>query len=170
MTQIGAGPKDGNAGRLTDEGLRAALERDHRVIDAGIEPFAASGAPGAGDHAALAGAMSGLRRHIYVEEEFLFPPLLDAGLVGPILVMLREHAQIWRTLDWIDLLVTDNAADEGLEPACQELMALLQRHNTKEEMILYAQADDIVDASTAARLLGVLASGHLPEGWVCQNL
>ncbi|HEY3459830.1 MAG TPA: hypothetical protein VGL52_03315 [Casimicrobiaceae bacterium] len=36
-----------------------------------------------------------LRRHAYVEHEILLPPLMKAGLVMPVLVMKREHAQMW---------------------------------------------------------------------------
>ena len=79
------------------ESLAAALEREHREIDAGIAASTAS----PWDPQPLARASRALRRHIYLEEEFLFPLLHQAepALAAPIFVMLREHAQIWGTLD-----------------------------------------------------------------------
>lgn len=56
------------------ESLAAALEREHHEIDAGIAAFTA--APG--DWQPLARAIRALRRHIYLEEEFLFPLLREA--------------------------------------------------------------------------------------------
>src|SRR5690349_23205860 len=87
--------------------LAAALEHEHHEIDAGIAAFTA--APW--DRQPLARAASGLRRHIYLEEEFLFPLLREAEprLAAPLFVMLREHAQIWGTLDSLE-----RAADAGM--------------------------------------------------------
>ena len=51
--------------------LADALEREHQEIDLGIAAFRADPRR----TAALGRALAGLRRHIYLEEEFLFPPL-----------------------------------------------------------------------------------------------
>ncbi|HET7045217.1 MAG TPA: hemerythrin domain-containing protein, partial [Gaiellaceae bacterium] len=55
--------------------LAAALEREHREIDAGIEAFDVESAENGGRVESLTGAISALRRHIYLEEAFLFPAL-----------------------------------------------------------------------------------------------
>jgi regulator of cell morphogenesis and NO signaling len=68
--------------------LGSALEREHREIDGGIEKFAAGLEAGGMDTEPLLQAMAGLRRHIYLEEEFLFPPLRANGMMMPIFVML----------------------------------------------------------------------------------
>ena len=56
-----------------------------------------------------------LRRHICLEEEFLFPLLCEAGpgLAAPVSGMLREHAQIWGTLDALERELAVGA-DTGL--------------------------------------------------------
>ena len=149
---------------MTTESLAAALQREHREIDAGIEEFVR-----AGDVWALTGAVRALRRHIYLEEEFLFPSLAGAGLLAPIFVMLREHGQIWTILDTLDAAVAGNAAPELLREACRRLTVLEQHHNPKEERILYPQADQALTPAAAARLQAFLASGELPDGWVCER-
>ena len=147
---------------METESLAAAFEQEHDEIDAWITAFAAS----PGDPQPLARAVRALRRHIYLEEEFLFPLLGEAqpGLRAPVFVMLREHAEIWATLD---LLEGRLGAAAGVEPLlCKRLASQLLHHNLKEEKILYPQADALPPAA-AGRLRAFLGSGELPEGWVC---
>lgn len=154
---------------MESETLSAALEREHREIDEGIETFTAALADGRADTTPLKRAMEGLRRHIYLEEEFLFPPLRDAGLMAPVLVMLREHGEIWRAMDRLDAAVARGPADGGAREMCDELLELLDRHNSKEEPILYPQADAVLKPEALDRLRDLLATGRLPEGWVCRQ-
>lgn len=172
--------------------LGHALELEHRVIDGGIETFIASlEAAATANSAPLNSALHGLRRHIYLEEEFLFPPLKGAGLMGPLFVMMREHGQLWRQmhavealLDVADLVEVQASPDAEAEPgrhalaasatkedalreACTELLALLDAHNAKEETIIYAHADAILGTVASNDLLAFLGSGSMPESWVC---
>lgn len=150
------------------ESLAAALEREHREIDDGIEAFTAGPPSKDRDARPLTRAIQALRRHIYLEEEFLFPALQQAGLVAPVFVMLREHAQMWATLDELERVLDAGTADAAL-PLCRQLTVQLQHHNPKEERILYPRADDALTASADERLRAFLSVGELPEGWVCQK-
>ena len=141
--------------------LAAALEREHHEIDAGIAAFAA--APW--DRQPLGRAIGALRRHIYLEEEFLFPLLREAepGLAAPVFVMLREHAQIWGTLEALE-----RAVDAGAGLALRKRLTVqLLHHNLKEEKILYPRAEDLLPPAAADRLRVFLGSGELPGGWAC---
>jgi regulator of cell morphogenesis and NO signaling len=82
-------------------------------------------------------AMGALRRHIFLEEAFLFPPLREAGLVAPVFVMLREHGEIWDSLDATAAQVGGDAAERTVDERCRTLLGQLERHNSKEEPILY---------------------------------
>ncbi len=145
--------------------LGAALEREHRQIDGGIEAYLA-GLDGPADPAPLLAALSGLRRHIYLEEEFLFPPLKAAGLMGPIFVMLREHGQLWNSMDAVEQLLADGADAGTRRKACTGLLALLDAHNSKEEPIIYTQADALLSEEAGRGLQAFLAKGTTPDGWV----
>lgn len=150
--------------------LGQALEIEHRQIDGGIEAFVASLGNGrALDPAPLNTALTGLRRHIYLEEEFLFPPLKAAGLMGPIFVMLREHGMVWRLMDGLEISLAGPADEATVRQSCMDLLSLLSDHNAKEEPIIYAQADEILDAAAGAELLAFLDIGTTPEGWVCSG-
>lgn len=151
-----------NRGSLAD-----ALEGAHREIDEAIERFVAQPSSTAG-RAAIAAAVGMLRHHIYFEEECLFPALRADGsdaLVAPILVMLREHAQIWHALDDLERAV--DAAGADVRSVCHRLLVQLQHHNMKEERILYPEADLALPEAAVERLTGVLESEGLPDGWIC---
>ncbi|QDZ15096.1 hemerythrin domain-containing protein [Humibacter ginsenosidimutans] len=144
--------------------LAAALEREHRRIDGGIEAYIADGGGERTD--LLRGAMEGLRRHIYLEEEFLFPPLREAGMMMPVMVMLREHGALWNAMDALDALLAEGAAPASIVDSCRELLGLLDAHNSKEEPIIYTRADDVLNAEASDGLRDFLTSGTTPEGWV----
>lgn len=144
--------------------LAAALEQEHHEIDLALEAFAAGEESGRPQPEQLSRAAAALRRHIYLEEEFLFPPLRAVGLMGPVLVMLREHGEIWRTLEELE-----HEAGQG-DPAtdrCRELLEQLGRHNAKEEPIVYPEGDTRLDEETKGRLHAFIDSGTMPQGWVC---
>lgn len=147
--------------------LETALESEHRVIDGGIEEYAAALSRGVHDAEPLRLSMAGLRRHIYLEERFLFPPLREAGLMMPIMVMLREHGSLWRAMDALDGMLAKDSGADALLSASRELLAQLDKHNSKEEPILYARADEVLDAAASSELSAFLEGGRLPEGWVC---
>lgn len=154
---------------MDTESLEIALEREHREIDAGIEGFAGDGSARVQDRAALADAIGSLRRHIYAEEELLFPPLRAAGLLGPVLVMLREHGEMWETLDSLERLLQSDD-DDPVAAARRQLLRQLQNHNAKEETVLYPQAEGMLTARAVACLRAFLDSGTLPPGWTCQHM
>ncbi|MEU8802896.1 hemerythrin domain-containing protein [Spirillospora sp. NPDC048819] len=155
---------------MENEPLSSALEREHREIDEGIESFTVALAEGREDTTPLKRAMEGLRRHIYLEEEFLFPPLRAAGLMAPVFVMLREHGEIWRTMDRLDAAVARGLADRQVRELSAELLEQLDRHNSKEEPILYPQADAVLTPEATGHLREFLAAGRLPAGWVCRQV
>jgi regulator of cell morphogenesis and NO signaling len=146
---------------MESELLAAALEREHHEIDEGIAAFTAS----PGNPQPLIRAIRGLRRHIYLEEEFLFPLLGEAqpALRAPVFVMLREHAQIWAALDVLEL---EPGGSSG-HALCRQLASQLLHHNLKEEKVLYPRADDALPPAAAERLRAFLGSGDMPRGWVC---
>ncbi len=152
---------------METESLAAALEREHREVDAGIAAFTAGSPSGGRERKQLARAIHALRRHIYLEEEFLFPLLHQAepGLAAPIFVMLREHAQLWQTLGLLEREV-DAGTGDPLQ-TCRRLTAQLLHHNLKEEKVLYPRADQVLPEPAAAKLREFASAGELPAGWVC---
>ena len=148
--------------------LGAALEREHHEIDEGIEGFSAGGVDADARARSLQRAIDALRRHIYLEEEFLFPPM-QADLAIPTMVMLREHGEMWHLMEGLEALVTSGAQAAEVTDACKTLLALLEQHNLKEEPIIYPQAEVTLDPAVSDQIEDFLASGTMPTGWVCQT-
>jgi iron-sulfur cluster repair protein YtfE (RIC family) len=148
-----------------DESLAAALEREHHEIDAGLDSLTRDG--GSPDVQGALRAIAALRRHIYLEEEFLFPPLSGGNLVAPLFVMLREHGQLWRTLDELEAALRASTDPAAVRECCSRLAVQLLHHNVKEERVIYPAADESLPPDIAARLRELLDTGVLPDGWVC---
>lgn len=146
----------------------AAMEREHHEIDAGIAEFGSRERTPEERADSLRRAIDALRRHIYLEEMFLFPPLRK-DLAIPTMVMLREHGEIWRRLDAIELTLDTDISDESLGTACDELLVQLDRHNEKEEPIFYEVADEKLDDAQAKKLRDLLKDGRMPPGWSCEK-
>jgi hemerythrin-like domain-containing protein len=149
--------------------LSAALEQEHHEIDAGIEEYMAGVSGGQASAEPLVRAMSALRRHIYLEEEFVFPTLRAAGMVPPVFVMLREHGQIWTAMDALEAEVAGELGGDAVLATCQALLGQLEAHNRKEETIIYPQADALLDTQAQEKLFAFLDSGEMPGGWVAER-
>lgn len=149
--------------------LSAALMCEHREIDAAIEAFIEKLDCGSVRPELLTETLEALRRHIYLEEVFLFPPIRDAGMVMPILVMMREHGQLWRTMGTLTDLLADGNDSLRLRDTCTQLLDQLVQHNSKEEPIIYPNADTNLPPQTNAELSRFIETGRTPDGWVCQQ-
>ena len=144
-----------------------ALEREHREIDEGLTSFGAGLAAGEWRREAFEPAARGLRRHIYLEEEFLFPELRAAGLLPPVIVMVREHGEIWHALDAIEAAAESDDLDAARR-VCATMLATLGEHNVKEEQILYPASDELIGPEGAEHLRGQIETSTLPVGWQCE--
>lgn len=156
----------GRGTTMSGEQLAAALEAEHRRIDSGIEDFLARRATGARARESLGAALAALRRHIYLEEVILFPSLRGGSLDMALFVMEREHGRLWDLLDALDQRQGQWGGAEARQ-LCQRLLQTLEKHNAKEEPVIYPQADEGLEDAAARRLGEFLATGQMPEGWRC---
>lgn len=154
---------------MPEESLSTILEREHHEIDAGIDAFLTKLAAGSVQPELLTTALEALRRHIYLEEVLLFPPLRVGGLMMPIMVMIREHGEMWQIMESLITQLADPADPEQLQQTCRQLVELLERHNSKEEPIIYPHADKDMPPQAATKLLKFIATGSTPDGWACQQ-
>ena len=149
--------------------LSAALKREHHEIDSGIETCVETLECGGVQPEPLTAALEALRRHIYLEEVFLFPPIREAGMVMPVFVMMREHGELWHTMNALTDLLADGADGGRLRDTCRRLLDQLDQHNSKEEPVIYPHADFSLPPPTRAELARFIETGHTPDGWVCQQ-
>ena len=147
----------------------AVLTQEHRDIDADIEAFAHGLSQGNPEPATLARAFAALRRHIFLEEELLFPAIARAGMTMPVAVMMKEHGELWGLMDHIDADAEAGAKVEAMTSACAALLAQLDRHNGKEEPIVYPRGAIDLTSSELAALERFIAEGTTPIGWRCRE-
>jgi len=148
--------------------VSAVLESEHRKIDTALAIFMDKLIGGRVQPELLTTALEALRRHIYIEEVFLFPAIPDDRMVMAIGVMLREHGRLWRTMDTLRGLLTDAKDVRRLADTCGELLDQLDQHNSKEEPVIYPQADHSLAPQKSTELARFIESGHTPDGWVCR--
>jgi iron-sulfur cluster repair protein YtfE (RIC family) len=119
------------------------LGADHRRLDRIVGDLGAMIEDGELERAeaTFADFDEGLRRHIRVEEELLFP-LFDrrTRMVGPSRVMTEEHRAMERLLDELGQAL---GGSERLSAARAfgELLLAIGQHNLKEERVLYPLTD-----------------------------
>lgn len=144
------------------------LEADHERMDAGFDTFIALAQAGTIDRGAITPAIESMRRHLWVEEEYFFPPLREAGVVGPIVLALRDHGELWGLLDELErLLALRNPDPNLLATVAAAVVQISAHHNEKEEQILFATADHFLDPSIH-RLIAEGLTQDRPAGWVSE--
>jgi iron-sulfur cluster repair protein YtfE (RIC family) len=145
------------AGSSTWDSVSACLQHDHRVMDAiltDVDAFAQERELRvAAEH--FAHFRARLLTHMEVEETIVFPAYEFAtSCSGPTLAMRREHEEIR------DLLRAVGDSLSGVDSAgapsalLEELAIFLDRHDEKEERVIYPA----VDANTRASELGPLVA------------
>lgn len=149
--------------------LADALTAEHLAIDVGISAFTTGLKGGEPQVDTMLEALAAHRRHIYLEEKFLFPPLRMGGMFAAILVMLREHGEMWRIMDELEPMVRAGGTDPSVPELCEKFVALIAAHNEKEEATIYAKADDQLNGPATAELREFMESGTMPDGWVCEH-
>jgi hemerythrin-like domain-containing protein len=129
-------------------GLAAYFEQDHRDCDArwaDVEELLDTQDIDAA-RPAWVKFDAGMRRHIAMEEEVLFPALESAarmGGSGPTAVMRMEHQQMRGLLDQIAASIESDNSEQALDIG-DTLLMLIQQHNIKEEGMLYPMAENVL--------------------------
>ena len=132
-------------------GLAAFFEQDHRDCDArwvDVEELLDTLDVEAA-RLAWQKFNAGMRRHIAMEEEVLFPALESAtsmGGSGPTAMMRMEHQQMRGLLDQIESAMESGDAEQAMDIG-DTLLMLVQQHNIKEEGMLYPMAENVLAGS-----------------------
>lgn len=152
---------------MASHDLSVVMKDDHQAVDDGLEAFLTGLDGGVVDGDGLQETLDILRRHAYMEEQMIFPPLRQGNLMASVLGMLRGHGEIWRTMDSLTELVTDGAETDRLRETGKLLLDQLARHNKIEEAVIYSVIDTDLESATDTALADFRSAGTLPDGWVC---
>jgi iron-sulfur cluster repair protein YtfE (RIC family) len=152
------------------ETITEVLEPEHRWIDERFERFQALLASGQVNAEPFEEAAKALHRHMYVEEEILFPEVATRGLAAPVQVMYQDHGEIARLMNVVHGLIASGASTADLEAALAAVIRVLGEHGAKEELVLYPTADQVLVGPEFAQLVQRVREEAVPEGWLCRAL
>ena len=147
------------AGMDIGSGLSAFFEQDHRDCDArwaDVEELLDTQDVDAA-RPAWQKFDKGMRRHIAMEEEVVFPAFEAAARMSggePTAVMRMEHKQMLGLLEQIAAAMEAGDAEQAMDTG-DTLLMLIQQHNIKEEGMLYPMAENLLAGNWAklAKLL-----------------
>lgn len=148
--------------------VSAVLEAEHRWIDERFVRFRASLEAGRAEAGPYEEAAAKLRRHIYPEEELLFPKVETRGLAGPTTVMMAEHGEIWQQLGAVSDLLSGGTEPSQILEVFEALLGLLADHNAKEEQIFYPASDQLLTEEELVAVVTEVEEAEAPEGWLCR--
>jgi uncharacterized protein (DUF2249 family) len=140
-----------------DRTITEYLQSDHRRLDGIMESFQAALKQARWEEAStdFREFVLGLRRHIKIEEEILFPVFEEkTGMTdaGPTFVMKMEHKEIHDLLDRT-LAATDGHDAARASETAGALISILMDHNMKEEHILYPESDAFISDTERAQII-----------------
>ena len=131
-----------------ESGISAFFEQDHRDCDArwaDVEELLDTQDVDAANPA-WEKFEKGMRRHLAMEEEVLFPAFESAARMGgggPTAVMRMEHKQMLGLLEQIGAAMESGNAELAMDTG-DTLLMLIQQHNIKEEGMLYPMAENVL--------------------------
>jgi regulator of cell morphogenesis and NO signaling len=134
------------------------LAQDHRRLDKIIDDLCAMVEDGELDRAeySFKDLDGGLRRHIRLEEELLFPVFdVRTGLCGPTQIMRYEHRHIEQLLVELSQALAEGRR-RAASSALTTLLQVLGNHNIKEERILYPKTDQALSDEERRALIARL--------------
>ena len=140
------------------ESVTSYLAWDHDRLDEALRSVSAAVRNGRFEEASARYDRfeSGLRRHLRVEEELIFPVFeARSGMAGPTDVMRDEHRHVRQALDVMrrGLQLSDAG---GYEDGLRFFDSVLPDHNAKEEHILYPTLDRLLRPAERAALVSRL--------------
>jgi len=143
----------------TSESVTAYLSYDHRRLDALLDEVAAAVEDGDFELAEepFRAFDEGLRRHIRLEDEVVFPAFERAtgNREGPTVAMRGEHQDILRLLANLREAMARREA-RAADPIAEALTSLLMRHNIKQERFVCPGTDSALDNSSRSELVARL--------------
>ena len=140
------------------------LAEQHRTMELGISGLV----DGSGSRQELSEAVYLLRRHIYVEEAFLFPIIdQDQGRWMALAQMQSDHGDMWSHIESAVELLQAKAPLDDLFPAAQAMLKLLETHDHREEIAIYSVVDRYVADANHPPLESLFAASAIPLGWRC---
>ena len=147
--------------------LDSVLTKDHERIDVYLNEFllSLSSKP---DIDKLSLIVSSLRNHMFWEEEYLFPEILEENKLR-IQGLEAEHGSILKLLDEVKRLISINELEDAKKKT-EAVMRVLKGHNEAEEGYVYLKLDELESKKQADLLIKEVEHASAPKDWICRVL
>jgi len=110
-------------------------------------------------------AVEELRRHMFVEEELIFP-LAKEELAGPVGDLLEEHGRISDLVEQLAALLRHGSDPSEIRTFGTRLMGLLAAHTAEEDLGIYPDLLARLSPDEAQAHLAEAETMEAPPGWV----
>lgn len=109
-----------------------------------------------------------LKNHMFWEEEYLFPEVLNENELR-VKGLEAEHGSIIKLLDEISRLISIDELSEAIKKT-QAVMRVLKGHNETEEGYIYLELDKLDQEKQASLILQQVKHASAPNDWTCKVL
>ena len=140
---------------MEDENVEYFMTKDHQDTNEILDTVLKDSIKGVLDSESIAKVTEMLRRHIYIEEEILFPAL-PSDNDKDIEFLEVQHGEVFRFLKSLN---SNNNADL-IKDISKKLLDLLIEHNAFEESFIYGNFEKL-DAAFIEKIT-------FPVGWKCR--
>ena len=140
---------------MEDENVEYFMTKDHQDTNEILDTVLKDSIKGVVDRESIAKVTEMLRRHIYIEEEILFPAL-PSDNDKDIEFLEVQHGEVFRFLKSLN---SNNNADL-IKDISKKLLDLLIEHNAFEESFIYGNFEKL-DAAFIEKIT-------FPVGWKCR--
>ncbi len=140
---------------MEDENVEYFMTKDHQDTNEILDTVLKDSIKGVVDRESIAKVTEMLMRHIYIEEEILFPTL-PSDNDKDIEFLEVQHGEVFRFLKSLN---SSNNADL-IKDISKKLLDLLIEHNAFEESFIYGNFEKL-DAAFIEKIT-------FPVGWKCR--
>ena len=140
---------------MEDENVEYFMTRDHQDTNEILDTVLKDSIKGVVDRESIAKVTEMLMRHIYIEEEILFPKL-PSDNDKDVEFLEVQHGEVFRFLKSLN---SSNNADL-IKDISKKLLDLLIEHNAFEESFIYGNFEKL-DAAFIEKIT-------FPVGWKCR--
>lgn len=151
---------------LEQHGLLQFFQHAHHRVEGWLMDFQDGLSQGELRAEFFARAAEGLRQHVFVEEELIFP-LVEERLAAPVADLEEEHGWISDLADQIHTMLRQGAEHAGMGRLLARLMSLLAAHTATEDLGIYPDLLALLGSDRAWALLAEAEKGEAPPGWMC---
>lgn len=147
------------------KGLIQFFQHAHNRVEGYLIDFCEQLKHGRREAGFIARASEDLQRHLFIEEELLFPLVKERS--AAVASLQQEHGRVCDLIEELQILLRREADQSAVETCSARLMGVLAAHNAVEDLGIYPDLLILLGPARAEALLAKAERVELPRDWVC---